>query len=74
VPSAGIHPVRRSPRAATPRDTAITRDRHCDSRIRFDRVLGAPHDTLPQVATHLEAARDDVLAFTTFRKKIWPQL
>lgn len=29
---------------------------------------------LPQVATHLDAARDDILAFTAFPKGIWRQI
>jgi len=40
----------------------------------FDRVLNALEDKLPAVATHLEAARADVLAFTGFPKEIWRQL
>ncbi len=40
----------------------------------FDRVLGALEEKLPAVATHLEAARADVLAFTGFPKEIWRQL
>src|SRR3954466_7762509 len=35
----------------------------------FDRVLDGLHDKLPQVAEHLEAARADVLAFTSFPKE-----
>ena len=40
----------------------------------FDRVLEGLHDKLPQVAEHLEAARDDILAFTVFPKEIWKQI
>ncbi len=40
----------------------------------FDRVLNALEEKLPAVATHLETARADVLAFTGFPKKIWRQL
>jgi putative transposase len=40
----------------------------------FDRVLAGLHDKLPQVAAHLEAAREDILAFTVFPKEIWRQL
>ena len=40
----------------------------------FDRVLDALHDKLPQVAEHLEAAREDILAFTVFPKEIWRQI
>jgi transposase-like protein len=40
----------------------------------FDRVLNALEEKLPLVATHLEAARADVLAFTGFPKEIWRQL
>lgn len=40
----------------------------------FDRVLNALEEKLPLVATHLEGARADVLAFTGFPKEIWRQL
>ena len=32
----------------------------------FDRVLDALTDKLPQVAAHLDTAREDILAFTSF--------
>jgi putative transposase len=40
----------------------------------FDRVLDALTDKLPAVAAHLDAARADILAFTTFPKAIWRQI
>ncbi len=40
----------------------------------FDRVLDGLHDKLPQVAQHLETAREDILAFTVFPKEIWRQI
>ena len=40
----------------------------------FDRVLGAVADKLPAVAEHLDQARVDVLAFTSFPKEIWRQI
>jgi putative transposase len=40
----------------------------------FDRVLDALADKLPRVAEHLEAARTDVLAFTTFPQEVWRQI
>jgi len=40
----------------------------------FDRLLHAVADKLPAVADHLEAARPDVLAFTTFPKEVWRQI
>jgi transposase-like protein len=40
----------------------------------FDRVLDALADKLPAVVDHLETARADVLAFTTFPKEIWRQI
>ena len=40
----------------------------------FDRVLDALADKLPKDAAHLEAARADVLAFTSFPKEIWRQI
>ncbi|WP_380163420.1 IS256 family transposase [Jannaschia sp. R86511] len=40
----------------------------------FDRVLDTLHEKLPHVAEHLEGARADVLAFTSFPKEIWRQI
>src|SRR4051794_41330783 len=40
----------------------------------FDHVLAALTDKLPRVAEHLEAARADVLAFTSFPKEVWRQI
>jgi len=40
----------------------------------FDRILEALTDKLPEVATHLETARADILAFTAFPKDVWRQI
>lgn len=40
----------------------------------FDRIIDTLHDKLPTVAEHLEDARADVLAFTSFPKEIWRQI
>jgi putative transposase len=40
----------------------------------YDRVLDALGDKLPKVAEHLDAARDELLAFTAFPKQIWRQI
>jgi putative transposase len=40
----------------------------------FSRVLDALAEKLPQVAAHLDAARTDILAFTSFPKAIWRQI
>ena len=40
----------------------------------FDRILDAVTDKLPKVAEHLDTARADVLAFTSFPKEIWRQI
>jgi transposase-like protein len=39
----------------------------------FDRILHTLDEKLPQVAAHLDAARADVLVFTSFPKEIWRQ-
>ena len=39
----------------------------------FDRVLDALSEKLPKVAEHLDTARADVLAFTSFPKEVWRQ-
>ena len=40
----------------------------------FDRLLDYVGVKLPAVAEHLAAARDDILAFTTFPKDVWTQI
>jgi putative transposase len=40
----------------------------------FDRVVDALAEKLPAVADHLDQARTDILAFTTFPKEIWRQI
>ena len=40
----------------------------------FDRIVDALAGKLPAVADHLEAARADILAFTSFPKEIWRQI
>jgi putative transposase len=40
----------------------------------FDKLLDATSEQLPAVHEHLDAARADVLAFTSFPKEIWRQI
>jgi putative transposase len=40
----------------------------------YDRIIDALADKLPKVADHLEDARPDLLAFTSFPKQIWRQI
>jgi|tagenome__1003787_1003787.scaffolds.fasta_scaffold20729512_1 putative transposase len=40
----------------------------------LDRVLHALAEKLPKTADHLEAAREDILAFTAFPKGLWRQV
>jgi putative transposase len=40
----------------------------------FDRVLDALEHKLPRTFEHLEAAREEILAFTDFPKAIWRQI
>src|SRR5690606_34137089 len=43
-------------------------------QAQYDRVIDALESKLPKVAEHLDAARVDLLAFTTFPKQIWRQI
>jgi transposase-like protein len=45
-----------------------------DVHAQFDRTLDYVTEELPAVAEHLEAARADILAFTSFPKDIWAQI
>jgi transposase-like protein len=40
----------------------------------YDRLIDAIAGKLPDVARHLENARDDLLAFTAFPKELWRQI
>lgn len=40
----------------------------------FDRIVDALAGKLPAVADHLETARADILAFTSFPKEVWRQI
>jgi transposase-like protein len=40
----------------------------------YDRLVDAVAGKLPKVAEHLETARPDVLAFTSFPKELWRQI
>lgn len=40
----------------------------------YDRVLDALWNQLPKTAEHLEQARDQILAFTSFPKQVWRQV
>jgi putative transposase len=40
----------------------------------FNRVLDALEHKLPKSHAHLEAAREEILAFTAFPKEIWKQI
>src|SRR5690625_3146980 len=40
----------------------------------FDRLLDYVEEKLPDVHVHLDAAREDVLAFTQFPKDVWQQI
>ena len=40
----------------------------------FERVVDALSEKLPSVAEHLDAARADILAFTSFPREVWRQI
>jgi len=40
----------------------------------FDRIVDALADKLPAVAAHLQEARADILAFTSYPKDLWRQI
>ncbi|MBB5833031.1 transposase-like protein [Brachybacterium aquaticum] len=58
---AGLHAVFDQPDAASVND-------------QFDRLLEQTSERLPEVADHLAAVREDLLAFTAFPKEIWRQI
>ncbi len=45
-----------------------------DVNAQFDKLLDAVADKLPDVFAHLDAARADLLAFTSFPQEIWRQI
>lgn len=47
---------------------------HSAVHTQFERLLGYVGEKLPAVAEHLDQARDDILACTTFPKDVWTQI
>lgn len=47
---------------------------HAAVNAQFERLLDYVGEKLPSVAEHLDAARADLLAFTTFPKDVWVQI
>lgn len=43
-------------------------------QAQFDRIVEALTEKLPQVAAHMEEARAEILAFTTYPKDLWRQI
>jgi putative transposase len=43
-------------------------------QAQFDRIVDALTDKLPAVAAHLDDARTDILAFTSYPKELWRQV
>ena len=43
-------------------------------QAQFERLLDYVQDRLPAVAGHLDAAREDILAFTSFPRDVWSQI
>ena len=77
------HPLRGEPDVGDPEDAwgwvkallhSVYDQPDADRHAQFDRVLDALAEKLPAFATHLDAARADVLAFTGFPKEIWRQI
>ena len=78
------HALRREPHERDPEvivaggqgDAALVYDQPTASDVhaQFDKLLDAVSDKLPAVAEHLDAARADLLAFTSFPKEIWRQI
>jgi transposase-like protein len=40
----------------------------------FDRIVVALAEKYPDAAEHLDAARDDLLAFTAYPRELWRQI
>ena len=60
--------------APNPRPVPAFADSPGGAIDQLDRVLDALTDKLPAVAAHLDAARADILAFTSFPRAIWRQI
>ena len=80
------HPLHRQPDVASVPSTPGAGSKRCctasystrstptPSRHQYDKLLDQIEDTLPEVHSHLDAARADVLAFTAFPKAVWRQI
>ena len=74
-----VNPMAVTPKAMWPAVKAMLHSvydqpDHDAVHAQFDRLLDYVADKLPAVHDHLDAARADLLAFTTFPKEIWTQI
>ena len=61
------------PWVATLVRTVFSQPDGTEVHAQFDRVVATLADKLPEAASHLEDARDDLLAFTAFPREVWRQ-
>jgi putative transposase len=55
-------------------DSIYDRPDAASVHAQYDRLVDTVAGKLPKVAGHLDAARADVLAFTSFPKELWRQI
>jgi transposase-like protein len=69
-----VTPKSQQPWVATMVRTIFDQPDAAAVHAQYDRVLDALSQKLPDVGEHLDTARADLLAFTTFPKAIWRQI
>jgi transposase-like protein len=67
-------PKSAQPQVATQVRTLVDQADAAAVHARFDRVVSALADHYPEAAPHLQAPREDLLAFTAYPRELWRQI
>src|SRR5699024_1485817 len=70
----GVTPKTSWPRGKTLLHPSVAQPEKGEVQAQFDRVLDARWEKLPRSAEHLETAREEILAFASYPKKVWRQI
>jgi putative transposase len=67
-------PAQQRPAVAAMLKTIFAQESAAEARVQWDNVASALRERAPRLATLMDEAREDVLAYTAFPKEHWPQI
>jgi putative transposase len=67
-------PAKQRPAVVAMLKTVFAQETAADARMRWNSVADALRERAPRLAELMDAARDDVLAYTAFPREHWPQI